>query len=197
MSKNERLTVPITVPLDQIRISERRRRGLSVSTVERYRQWLEQGREAPPVRLVRQGNGFVVQDGRHRVAAAHAAGQLEIDAEVSARTRLRARVMSTLCRLWGEVTARAAESFPPLGLPLEHQSATPSGTKLWWQSASLATRKCGFDSHRLHQRLRSVNGKHAPFVRPRCGFNSCRRLFETRPRDCPWNVSVTLADVAQ
>jgi hypothetical protein len=27
------------------------------------------------------------------------------------------------------------------------------------------------------QRLRSVNGKHAPFVRPRCGFNSCRRLF--------------------
>jgi hypothetical protein len=24
-----------------------------------------------------------------------------------------------------------------------------------------------------HQRLRSVNGKHAPFVRPRCGFNSC------------------------
>ena len=25
-------------------------------------------------------------------------------------------------------------------------------------------------------RLRSVNGKHAPFVRPRCGFDSCRRL---------------------
>jgi hypothetical protein len=24
--------------------------------------------------------------------------------------------------------------------------------------------------------LRSVNGKHAPFVRPRCGFDSCRRL---------------------
>jgi hypothetical protein len=28
------------------------------------------------------------------------------------------------------------------------------------------------------RRLRSVNGKHAPFVRPRCGFNSCRRLSE-------------------
>ena len=27
--------------------------------------------------------------------------------------------------------------------------------------------------------LRSVNGKHAPFVRPRCGFNSCRRLLRT------------------
>ena len=121
MSKNERLTVPITVPLDQIRISERRRRGLSVSTVERYRQWLEQGREAPPVRLVRQGDGFVVQDGRRRVAAAHAAGQLEIDAEVSALARLRARVISILCRLWGEVTARAAESF--------RRSASPSSIK--------------------------------------------------------------------
>ena len=27
--------------------------------------------------------------------------------------------------------------------------------------------------------LRSVNGKHAPFVRPRCGFDSCRRLLRT------------------
>jgi hypothetical protein len=29
----------------------------------------------------------------------------------------------------------------------------------------------------IHARLRSVNGKHAPFVRPRCGFDSCRRLL--------------------
>src|SRR5260370_32183994 len=100
MGKNKQLTVPITVPLDQIRISERRRRGLSVSTVERYRQWLEQGREAPPVRLIRLGDGFVVQDGRHRVAAAHAAGQFEIDAEATALARLRARALSTGCRLW-------------------------------------------------------------------------------------------------
>jgi hypothetical protein len=49
-----------------------------------------------------------------------------------------------------------------------------------------------FESLRLHQDwlgvtalsglrpspcLRSVNGKHAPFVRPRCGFDSCRRLM--------------------
>ena len=27
--------------------------------------------------------------------------------------------------------------------------------------------------------LRSVNSKHAPFVRPRCGFKSCRRLLRT------------------
>ncbi len=38
--------------------------------------------------------------------------------------------------------------------------------------------RCRFDSDRLHSlRLRSVNGKHAPFVRPRCGFESCRRLL--------------------
>jgi hypothetical protein len=68
--------------------------------------------------------------------------------------------------------------LPAARPPLDRQCAINLGTKLWWQSTSLATRRCGFDSHRLHlrQRLRSVNGKHAPFVRPRCGFNSCRRL---------------------
>ena len=53
------------------------------------------------------------------------------------------------------------------------------GMKLWRQSASLATRRSGFDSRRLHPSLRSVNGKHAPFVRSRCGFDSCRRLSHT------------------
>jgi hypothetical protein len=46
-----------------------------------------------------------------------------------------------------------------------------------WKSTSLAPRRSGFDSRRLHFCLRSVNGKHAPFVRPRCGFDSCRRLL--------------------
>ena len=41
----------------------------------------------------------------------------------------------------------------------------------------------GFDSRRLHPRLRSVNGKHTPFVRPGCGFESCRRLL--RRDDAP------------
>ena len=79
---NNRRTATIWVPLAQVRISERRVRSISVSTVERYRQWLEQSREAPPVRLVRQGEGFVVRDGRHRVAAALAAGHAEIKAEL-------------------------------------------------------------------------------------------------------------------
>jgi hypothetical protein len=62
--------------------------------------------------------------------------------------------------------------------------STPSvrtlGMKLWRQSASLAPRRSGFDSRRLHSSLRSVNGKHTPFVRPRCGFDSCRRLLRGR-----------------
>ena len=69
------------VPVAQVRFRPRRR-GLSASTVERYRQWLEQGRQAPPVRLVRQGEWFLIRDGRHRVAAAIAAGFEHIEAEV-------------------------------------------------------------------------------------------------------------------
>src|SRR2546430_13519884 len=55
-------------------VSRRSVRGISAPTVEVYRQWLEQGRRAPPVRLVRHGDWFLVRDGRHRVAAAIAAG---------------------------------------------------------------------------------------------------------------------------
>ena len=71
--------------------------------------------------------------------------------------------------------------------------STPSvrtlGMKLLWKSTSFAPRRSGFDSRRLHFCLRSVNGKHAPFVRPRCGFDSCRRLLRGRSsvgraRDC-------------
>ena len=72
----------IWAPLAEIRISKRAARTLSRSTVERYRHWLEQGREAPPVRLARLGDGFVVRDGRHRVAAALEAGHTVIEAEV-------------------------------------------------------------------------------------------------------------------
>ena len=135
--------------LADVRISERRRQGLSARKVELYRQWLEDGRHAPPVRLARDGGGFVVRDGRHRVAAALAAGHVGIEA--------------VLRRLLG--------------------------MKLCWRSTSLAPRRGGFDSRRLHSRLRSVNGKHAPFVRPRCGFDSCRRLLHTpvaqRTERCP------------
>ena len=43
------------VLLADVRMSERRLRALSARKVELYRQWLEDGRHAPPVRLVRDG----------------------------------------------------------------------------------------------------------------------------------------------
>ena len=103
--------------LADVRISERRRQGLSARKVELYRQWLEDGRQAPPVRLARDGGGFVVRDGRHRVAAALAAGHVGIEA--------------VLRRLLG--------------------------MRLWWQSTSLATRRSGFDSRRLHSNASVVS----------------------------------------
>ena len=80
MSENDRFTSTIWAPVAQIRISDRRVRSMSQATVEQYRQWLEQGREAPPVRLTRHGDGYVVRNGRHRVAAALAAGHTVVEA---------------------------------------------------------------------------------------------------------------------
>ena len=97
MRANEQLTA-IWVPLAQVRVSPRRARSVSAATVERYRQWLEQGREAPPVRLVRQGDEFVVRDGRHRIAAALAAGHLDIKAVVRRIARLPVMLRARPCR---------------------------------------------------------------------------------------------------
>ena len=82
----------IWASLDEIRIGERTVARLSAATVEQYRLWLEQGREAPPVRLARAGDAFVVRDGRHRVAAALAAGHTVIEAEVRPIGRFRALI---------------------------------------------------------------------------------------------------------
>jgi hypothetical protein len=88
MIKSKRCTATIWAPLAHVRISKRRRRSINKATVELYRQWLEQGRHAPPVRLARQGDGYVVRDGRHRVAAALAAGHTLIEAELRRIARM-------------------------------------------------------------------------------------------------------------
>jgi hypothetical protein len=75
-------TQTIWARLDDIRVGDRRARAVNVAKVARYRDWLEQGRAAPPVRLARNGDVFVVRDGRHRVAAALAAGHAVIEAEL-------------------------------------------------------------------------------------------------------------------
>ena len=145
----------IWAPLAEIRMSDRTARRLSAATVERYRVWLEQGREAPPVRLARTGEGFAIRDGRHRVAAALAAGHTLIEAEVWAIARL----------VWRMLHPRETLAPPSPG--------TPDG-----RTPRLHRGRVGSTPAVSTSRLRSVNGKHAPFVRPRCGFDSCRRLLE-------------------
>jgi hypothetical protein len=71
---------------------------------------------------------------------------------------------------------RAVNAVPRAVVVQLHPFASTRGRSSGGGAPRLQRGTCGFDSHRLHQRLRSVNGKHAPFVRPRCGFNSCRRL---------------------
>ena len=200
MSDGERLTTTICVPLTDVRISDRRRRAINASKVEQYREWLEQGRQAPPVRLARDGDGFVVRDGRHRVLAAVAAGYADIDAVLSAIAGLGvpAMVIRILHRWWG---ARVSREFPtaraaatrrrsshvcrvdPGGrssggrAPRLHRGGAGS-TPAVSTTASLPMPPRGRAAWaRGPLRLRSVNGKHAPFVRPRCGFDSCRRLL--------------------
>ena len=159
-------TSTIWAPLAEIRVSERAARRLSAATVELYRLWLEQGREAPPIRIARVGDCYDVRDGRHRVAAARAAGHGYIEAELWPIAMLRSRLgqLAHVLRAGAHPAARSSQ-----------------GTRFFRKNTSLAPRRSGFDSRRLHlrPRLRSVNGKHAPFVRPRCGFNSCRRLFSS------------------
>ncbi|MET0560892.1 MAG: hypothetical protein ABW012_04620 [Gaiellaceae bacterium] len=105
----------IWASLDEIRIRERTVARLSAATVAQYRLWLEQGREAPPVRLARAGDAFVVRDGRHRVAAALAAGHAVIEAEVRPIGRIRALAVS-ITRQWERrsVTATAVANATAL-----------------------------------------------------------------------------------
>ena len=163
MRRNDPQT--IWAPLAEIAISERALHSLSATTVERYRSWLEQGREAPAVRLARVGDVYLVRDGRHRVAAAVAAGHRFIEARVQPIARLLRRL------------GRSARSLLGGASP----AAQTLGMRFFWKNASLAPRRSGFDPRRLHSTcLRSVNGKHTPFVRTGCGFDSCRRLLFTR-----------------
>ena len=129
----------IWAPLAEIAISERALRSLSATTVERYRGWLEQGREAPAIRIAPVGQVYVVRDGRHRVAAAIAAGHRFIEAEVRPIAR-------RLIRL-GSIARRSGRRSP---------TARTLGMRFFWKNASLATRRSGFDPRRLHSILRAI-----------------------------------------
>jgi hypothetical protein len=100
-------TQAIWTPLAEIAISERTLRRLSATTIERYRGWLEQGREAPAIRIARVGDAYVVRDGRHRVAAALAAGHRFIEAEVGPIARWLLRLDWIARRVSGRRSAAA------------------------------------------------------------------------------------------
>jgi hypothetical protein len=129
-------TQTIWARLDDVRVSDRRARAVNAAKVARYRDWLEQGRVAPPVRLVRNGDFFVVRDGRHRVAAALAAGHAVIEAE------LHRWIAALLGRTARQVIA-----------------ACPSPSWAWGRCSGgraprLQRGSSGFDSHRLHSNAR-------------------------------------------
>ncbi len=147
MNRDEHET--IWASLDDIRVGERTVSSLSPATIDLYRMWLEEGLEAPPVWLARQGEGFVVRDGRHRIAAALAAGHRFIEAQVRPIARLRFRVgldaflraASPAARTPGTrsgeclslAPSRAWVRFPPSpspltgsGLHFEHERAEPA-----------------------------------------------------------------------
>jgi hypothetical protein len=132
MRRND--THTICAPLLEIAISERTLRSLSETTVARYRGWREQGREAPAIRIARVGDVYVVRDGRHRVAAALAAGHRFIEAEV--------RPIANWLRRLGRIARRLLGGGSP--------AAQTLGMRFFRKNASLAPRRSGFDSRRLH-----------------------------------------------
>ncbi|WP_455233387.1 ADP-ribosyltransferase-containing protein [Geopseudomonas aromaticivorans] len=68
----EPMGVPVTrMAIEQIDFGDRE---VSERAVESYRQLLEDGSEAPPVLVRRVGERYVLVEGGHRFAAAHAAG---------------------------------------------------------------------------------------------------------------------------
>ena len=88
-----------------------RGRGLDRAKIELYLEWLEEGREPPPVRLARAGHILYVRDGRHRITAALVAGHTVIEADVRRSVnhrRLGRRAAAAPAPSVDAVTARTA-----------------------------------------------------------------------------------------
>ena len=163
---------PIWAPLAEIHISERALRGLSASTVEQYRGWLEQGREAPPIRIARVADGYVVRDGRHRVAAALAAGHRLIEAEVRPIARL-CRWLGSIARLSGAALPGRPEPGDEV-LPEEHLACTEE-ERVRLPPSPLFARSASADAHVDPDRANTLKrGCSAP---PARGAYSCAPLM--------------------
>ena len=75
----------ISVPLAQIRLSEKNRKRLrrDRGQIEELRQAYERGEDHPPIALLERVDGeFDIEDGRHRFLAAELAGIEVINARI-------------------------------------------------------------------------------------------------------------------
>ena len=85
--------------------------------------------------------------------------------------------------------AQQAVTLSPRAVMVRLHPSAPRGCSSTGRAPRLQRGRCRFDSDRLHFASVVSNGKHAPFVRVRCGFDSCRRLLRTsvaqRRERCP------------
>lgn len=74
----------VFLPLDWLRFSVKKRRGVSPRRVEELRRQIESGHDVLPIRVRRIADGvYTVADGRHRIAAHLALGISFIEAYVT------------------------------------------------------------------------------------------------------------------
>ena len=74
---------------------------------------------------------------------------------------------------------RAVTAWPRAVMVRLHPSALTVGDEVLLEEHLACTEEERVRLPPSPSRLRSVNGKHTPFVRPGCGFESCRRLSRT------------------
>lgn len=94
------MTEPMMIPLDQIEVGDRLRR-VSPDEVALLGESLLANGQMAPIEVRRDGNGFVLVIGAHRVAAAQRIGWTEIQAAVFEGTEAQARLREideNLCR---------------------------------------------------------------------------------------------------
>lgn len=75
------------------------RRKMDQATVDRYANLYRNGTELPPVQVVQIGEGLVLVDGWHRVAAREVLGKPEVLAEISEGTEREARWLAAKANL--------------------------------------------------------------------------------------------------
>lgn len=72
----------ITVPIDTIRVSEKKLRKLSAAKIAQYQTDYDNGDSFPPIRVDDNGGFYTIFDGRHRYQAQLHAGLCVVDVEI-------------------------------------------------------------------------------------------------------------------